>query len=145
MPSAQLIKKQGVPVSATVLPEHSHHNELSKRFPNVFLVVQDTALKFLKRFSQGHIEPTISWEYISLSNGGFYLRLKSENPIRLYIPETNYYSTLSADAASIIINLYTYASLKRELGYDFLSEHYNLLHRFAGFHIEGSDILEALN
>lgn len=145
MTTTEKIESPGFQITATVLSQHSCLDELPKRFPNVFLVVEDTVSKCLACFAKGHEETIKSWECVSLSNGGFYMRLRVDSPIRLFIPDNYFFSTLSADAASIIINLYAYSKLSRELGAEFLAEHYTRLRRFASFHIEGRQILEALN
>lgn len=134
----------GYSVEATVVSEQFRLNELPKRFPAIFLVFEQLIYEHAEKFFPDYRKLNGYWEFVNLSNGGFYMRLRTSEPIRLWIRENYFSSTLSADAACIIVNLFVYARLGREFKATYLADHFIRLRRYASFHPECNRILEAI-
>jgi hypothetical protein len=89
------------------------------------------------------------WDYYSLSNGGFYMAPRSEEPIHFNVEGNGFSGTLSADAAGIVACLFTLNSMAFSLQnapeYKSLAQHYWHLREFAESHSEASLILAAID
>ena len=85
------------------------------------------------------------WEFYTLSNDGFYMALNTEKTFRMIQPSNYFNDTMSADAASIAINLYALNTLTFEFhGRDCskkLIDAYHALRDFALEHEEANKIL----
>lgn len=85
------------------------------------------------------------WEFYTLSNGGFYMQLATEETFSV-TNDANYFSgELSADAFSIGINLYALNALLQKHTDNRLIEHYYALRDFAIQHPEASAILSFID
>ncbi|OYV02325.1 MAG: antirestriction protein [Burkholderiales bacterium PBB5] len=84
------------------------------------------------------------WDFVDLSNGGFYLRLVSDKPMALYVDGNGFNGELSADAASIVACLFAINELLFD-GADELTDAYYALRDYAGQHPESKRILNAID
>lgn len=130
-------------IQATPVPGHLRSSALPKRFPGLFLVfemnVYDHMDKFAKLYSGGY------WEFMELSNGGFYMSLRSTKSFHVEIDSNQFTGTMSADAASLVANLFTYSRLVHEHRLDYLTRGFHLLRDYASEHRESRLILSAID
>lgn len=135
LPSTPIIK-------ASLVPGHLRSTTLPKRFPGLFLVFEMTVHcymdKLVKPCSGGY------WEYIELSNGGFYMSLISNQSFRVEVDSNCFEGTMSANAASLVANLFAYRQLANQHKIDYLIEGFHTLRRYACMHPEGNLILAAI-
>lgn len=140
------VEKYGYRVTATAIPHEKHQDELIKQFPGIHLVVEATIVDCIKKLSPlCEYNKNEHWELVELSNGGFYFKLKSKEPVELLNPDNYFSATVSADAASIIVSICAYAHLYREFKQSYLGQLYVRLLEFSRLHIEGTKILEAID
>ncbi len=130
-------------INASIVPNHLRPGTLPKRFPHLYLVFEMSVFncmdKFVKSYNGGY------WEYIDLSNGGFYMSLKSDKPLVVEIHSNDFAETMSADAASLVANLFVYCRLANQHQLDYLIEGFHALREFALIHPESKLILSAIN
>lgn len=130
-------------INALPVQGHLRSRTLPARFPGLFLVFEMSVYnymdKFVKSYSGGY------WEYFELSNGGFYMSLKSYQSFRVEIDSNCFEGTLSADAASLVANLFVYCQLANQHELDYLIEGFHKLRDYARLHPEGHLILSAID
>lgn len=84
------------------------------------------------------------WDFIDLSNGGFYLRLITDTPMDIVVDSNGYSGTLSPDAAGIVATLFALNDLLWR-GADHLHDAFYLLRDLAAEHPEARLILQAID
>lgn len=84
------------------------------------------------------------WDFVDLSNGGFYLRLVSDEPLAMYVDGNGFDGAMSADAASIVACLFAINELLFD-GADELTDAYYALRDYAVQHPERRSILHAID
>lgn len=130
-------------INAIPVQGHLRNRTLPRRFPGLFLVFEMNIYsymdKFVKSYSGGY------WEYIELSNGGFYMSLKSDKSFLVEIDSNGFEGTLTADAASLVANLFVYCQLANQHELDYLIQGFHALRDYARLHPEGHLILSAID
>lgn len=81
------------------------------------------------------------WEYYALSNGGFYMGLDQSEPLTMQCIGNYFEGTMSADAASIGVNLFALNAFAWQLDPDKFSEAYRQLRDYALQHDEAAQIM----
>lgn len=94
--------------------------------------------KFCSGYSGGY------WHFYELSNGGFYLAPKQDEPMSLAM-DNHFKGDLSPDAAGIVASLYAINHLANSTRQDSLIDAYHLLRYFAALHPEGASIMGAID
>ncbi|MFT3819803.1 MAG: antirestriction protein [Rubrivivax sp.] len=84
------------------------------------------------------------WDFVDLSNGGFYLRLRSAKSFAVQVEGNGFVGALSADAASIVATLFALNYLVWR-GDGHLDEAFMALRSYAGQHAEGPAIFAAID
>lgn len=84
------------------------------------------------------------WDFVDLSNGGFYMRLVTDKPLAIRVDGNGFDEAMSADAASIVASLFAINDLLFK-GADHLHDAYYQLRDFAMEHPEGRQILQAID
>ena len=130
-------------IVATVVPGHLRAATLPKRFPGMFLVFESLVYRYLEVFSEDYKGGY--WEFVDLSNGGFYMSLKSNNRYYLSIASNGFEGEMTADAASLVVNMFAIGQLANQHRTDYLIELYHLLRTFVSEHPEASQILSAID
>lgn len=130
-------------IQASPVPGYLRSSTLPKRFPGLFLVfemyVYNHMDKFAKSYSGGY------WEFMELSNGGFYMSLQSHKLFQVEVETNSFEGTMSSDAASLVANLFTYCRLANQHELDYLIRGFHLLRDYACEHPEGRLILSAID
>ncbi len=130
-------------IVATVVPGHLRAATLPKRFPSMFLVFESLVYRYLEVFSDAYNGGY--WEFMDLSNGGFYMSLKSNSRFYLSIASNGFEGEMTADAASLVANIFAIGQLANQHGTDHIIELYHLLRDFASEHPEANRILSAID
>jgi hypothetical protein len=130
-------------ITATVVPDASRSEHTGKlfgiRFRWIESFVYDTAGSLSDAYEGG------CWEYLALSNGGFYMRPASPSALPV-ICDNGFSGALSADAFGITSCLYAFSLLSYSPDADFgehSASHFHLLRAFALEHRECSLIFAA--
>jgi len=130
-------------ITASLVPENQRLQFLPRHLGRHMLLGEATVYGFMRRLCRNYDGGF--WEFIELSNGGFYMRLRSALTMTIEVDMGNDYSgTMSADAASIVACLFTFSHLSCG-GVGGLSEAYLLLLDFAAEHEECAEILRAID
>ena len=130
-------------INATPIPGHLRARTLPMRFPGLFLVFEMTVYSYMDKFAKSYSGGY--WEYIELSNGGFYMSLNSDQSFRVDVDSNCFEGTMSANAASLVANLFTYSQLANQHKLDYLIEGFHVLREYACIHPEGKLILAAID
>ena len=113
------------------------------------LMIRGEALVFgwLNRLSENYNGGY--WHFYSLTNGGFYLALASDKPMRISVEGNGFDGEMSADAAGIVATLFALGQLAGEVqstdSGDVLIDRYYLLRDFALDHAEARLIFKAID
>lgn len=81
------------------------------------------------------------WEYYTLFNGGFYMSLTQEKPLKMVCVGNYYEGEMSADAASIGVNLFALNTFACEINPEKFGEAYYQLRDYAIQHNEAAQIM----
>ncbi|WP_331351220.1 antirestriction protein [Cellvibrio sp. UBA7671] len=130
-------------IVATVVPGHLRAATLPKRFPGMFLVFESLVYRYLEVFSDNYKGGY--WEFFDLSNGGFYMSLNSNARFYLSIASNGFEGEMTADAASLVVNMFAIGQLANQHKTDYLIELYHLLRTFVSEHPEVNRILCAID
>lgn len=135
--------RAGDAITAHLVGDGERMNFLPKHFGRSFLqgemAVYQTMDMLCSSYSGGF------WDFIELSNGGFYLRLQSKGPLAIRVPTGNdFASELSPDGAGIVVTLFALNQLIWS-GMEELSDAYYLLRDFARQHEERAKIFSAID
>ncbi|WP_281989305.1 antirestriction protein [Aquimarina aggregata] len=137
-------------ITKTLCPESKRLDFLPKHIGKKMLQFEATVYGYMDSFAESYTGGY--WEFYTLSNGGFYMSLSQEAPLHL-VQNTNHFNDeMSADAASIGINLYAIYSLLEEASNSNNKEElkrfqlaYHHLKEFAYQHEEASKILRLID
>ncbi len=132
-------------ISATPVPGHLRIETLPKRFPGLYLVFEMNVYKNMERLAPAYAQSSGYWEFIELSNGGFYMSLKSSAEFRVSVPGNYFEGCMSADAASLVANLFTYSQLAFEHHLDYICDGYRMLRDYVSLHPEARAIFSAID
>ena len=133
-------------IVATVVPEEDRLTFLPRHFGMHMLTVENVLYtqfaKLCPTYTGGY------WHFYDLSNGGCYLA-PSHETYPLVHADNFFEATVSADAAGIIVSLFTFSHVSFLLEDDPLgprvAQHFHLLRDFAGDHPEGGLIFRAID
>jgi hypothetical protein len=84
------------------------------------------------------------WDFVDLSNGGFYLRLVRDEPLAISVSTNDYAGAMSADAASIVVSLFAINELLFDGAHE-LDDAYYALRDYAMQHAECREIMKAID
>lgn len=130
-------------INASIVPGHLRPGTLPKRFPNLYLVFEMSVFNYMDTFVKSYKGGY--WEFVNLSNGGFYMSLQSDESFLVEITSNDFAEILSADAASLVANLFVYCRLANQHKLNYLIEGFHALRQFALNHPESKLILSAIN
>ena len=130
-------------IVATAVPGHLRATVLPQRFSGLFLIYETLVYRYMDKFCKDYQGGY--WEFIDLNNGGFYMSLKIPKCLSLIIEGNQFSGTVTADAASVIVNLFVLCELANEYKLDHLTEMYHALRDYACEHSEANKILQAID
>lgn len=138
-----LALNNSVGITKTIVPGHKRSSVLPTRFPGLFLVYEMLVYRYKESFCQDYSGGY--WDFVELSNGGFFMSLRSDLLCKLIIPTNGYEGEMTAEAASIVVNIFALSQLANEHKMDFLIDMYHALRDFACDHPEARQILCAID
>lgn len=134
----------GTPVTARRVEDSERLMTLPRHFGKRLLVLEGTVYDFMRRFAPDYRGGF--WDFIELSNGGFYIALEHEGTFRFSVDTNGYDGELSADAAGITVCLFAYSHLSfRYPDDDLFGDYFHRLREFAIQHAEASEIFAAID
>ena len=128
-------------VTATLVAEAERLDFLPAHFGCHFLQVERAVYAWMSELCATYRGGY--WEFLSLSNGGGYLRT-SEGEWQISV-ENGFSRTLSADAAGIVVTLFALSHLSFRFPESQLGEQYHRLREFVSAHPEGALIFRAID
>lgn len=134
---------QGSTIKKHIVPGNLRASTLPKKFPGPYAVYESLVFRYLELFS-GSYEGGY-WDFVELSNGGFYMSLRSSQPFHLIIASNGFDGEMSADAASVVVNLFALCQLANEHELESLTEMFYALRYYASEHSEARQILRAID
>ena len=142
-PSPSLVQASGNTVVATKVVDAARLHFLPRVFGPGHMMLGETAVyrwmsELCPEYHGGF------WDFIDLSNGGFYLRLVCAAPVHLVVDGNGFDAEMSNDAASIVASLFALNTLAWN-GAEHLVDAYYLLKDFAMDHPQGQLILRAID
>ena len=137
------ISAQSSSIIASPVPSHLRIATLPNKFSDLFLEFESLVYQYMDAISEDYKGGY--WEYIELSNTGFYMSLKDASQFHVQVSSNGFVGDLSADAASIIVNLSVLCRLANTHELDYLSEMFYSLRDYACEHPESSAILRAID
>ena len=129
-------------IQATVVPGDERLRFLPRVFGRRFMQGEATVFGWMRQlcadYNGGY------WDFVDLSNGGFYLRLVTDKPLKLYVDGNGFDGELSADAASIVVCMFAINELMFDGAHE-LDGAYYALRDYAIQHPECRSILSAID
>jgi hypothetical protein len=83
------------------------------------------------------------WHFYTLDNGGFYVAPDRKDPMRIVVDGNGYDGTMSADAAGIVITLFSLCRMAEH--FESATDHFHALRDFASEHPEAGAIFAAID
>ena len=134
----------GTPVVARRVEDSQRLTSLPRHFGDRLLAFEGAVYDFMRRFSPDYRGGF--WDFIELSNGGFYMSPEHEGTFRFSVDTNGYQGQMSPDAAGITVCLFAYSHLSfRYSGDGVFAEHFHQLRDFAIGHAEASAIFAAID
>jgi Antirestriction protein len=132
------------PITARPVPDSERLMALPRHFSHRLIIFEDGVYAFMRRFARDYRGGF--WQFLELSNGGFYMSPSWEGTFRISVDSNGYDGEMSADAAGITVCLFTYSSLSFEyFGDEVFADHFHRLRDFALEHAEASAIFGAID
>lgn len=126
------------------VPGNLRGNFLPRKIPKVFIQYESMVYHYMDEFCKDYAGGF--WDFFTLSNGGFYMSLQSEKTLSICIDSNYFEGNLSANAASIVVNLFVFCHLANSFPDDeSLGDYYYALRDFSRNHPEASLILSAID
>lgn len=129
-------------IQAKVVPGDDRLRFLPRIFGRRFMQGEAAVFNWMRRLSPQYNGGY--WDFIDLSNGGFYLRLVTDKPMAIYVDGNGFSGELSADAASIVVCMFAINELMFD-GAHQLDDAYYALRDYALQHPECKCILNAID
>lgn len=129
-------------IQAKVVPGDERMRFLPRVFGRRFMQGEAAVFNWMRRLCRQYDGGY--WDFIDLSNGGFYLRLVSEKPVALFVDGNGFEGELSADAASIVVCMFAINALMFNGAHE-LEDAYYALREYALQHPERRLILDAID
>ena len=127
-------------ITNTLCPDQERLNFLPQHVGKQFLQYELTVYAQMDTFSKDYQGGV--WDFYSLSNGGFYMALKSQSDtIRLKCLSNDFEDHMTTDAASIGVNLFVQNHFAWEFQSERFSKLYYHLRDYALEHSEAGKIL----
>lgn len=138
-----LAKKQ-FSINERKVPDEFRSNFLPRKLPNLFLLYEQMIYSCFSQLSSDYMGGF--WDYVELDNGGFYMSLRSDKTYRVSVDGNYFDGELTANAASIVVNLFVFCHLANKFQDDeSLSDFYYALLHHSSNHSEASQILSAID
>lgn len=112
-------------ITRAVVSDAKRDTILPSKLPSLYLVFEDSVYTFMKAICKNYHGAL--WDFVELSNGGFYMLPRLNATAQICIPFGNdFEGDLSWDAAGVIATLMAYCQLS-EINGSLLQHHQRLL------------------
>jgi hypothetical protein len=125
------------------IPDDERLQILSRHFGRHMLTVEYAVYAFMRKLSNQYTGGY--WNYLELSNGGFYMAPTHETPFSVCIDTNGFEGQMSADAAGITACLFALSHLSFQIQHESIANHFHLLRAYVLEHAEASVILGAID
>ncbi len=132
-------------ISSHLVPEAERMDTVDRLFGIKYVLkLEPTVFQFAEQLAENYDYGY--WEFFLLSNGGFYMALRSDTIYNVSC-ENGFDGQMTADALGIVACLYAYSNLAFGDGEfaDVCTEHFHLLREFSMAHVEVRSILRAID
>lgn len=129
-------------IEARQVPEHARIDALPRHFDRHMLTVERRIYDFMAQFASAYSGGC--WRFFELGNGGFYMSPPDET-YEIRIDSNGFQGRMSADAAGIMVCLFTFSQLSFEYSADTFAKHFHWLRDFARDHAEAGAIFQAID
>jgi hypothetical protein len=85
------------------------------------------------------------WDFYTLSNSGFFMSYDYDETLTVLYPENYFEETMSAEAASIGVNLFALNTLAWQTNSEKIVDLYYALRDYAAEHPEGTKIMRLID
>ena len=129
------------PVISRLIPTDARLSALPRHFGRLHILVESAVFDWMRRLSPEY--HGAYWDFFELSNSGFYMAPHVPSPLHVQWPINHFDAALSADAAGIVVCLFTFSDLS--FRYEAIADHFHALRDFACTHAEARTIFEAID
>src|SRR5271163_1477633 len=130
-------------IEAREIPNDERLQALPRHFGRHMLRVEYAVYAFMRKLSSQYTGGY--WNYLELSNGGFYMAPSHETPFNICVDTNGFEGQMGADAAGITVCLFTLSHLSFQIQHESVASHFHWLRDFALEHTEASAILAAID
>lgn len=129
-------------ITCSVVPGDERLKFLPRVFGRRYIQGETAVFTWMRRLCRNYNGGF--WDFVDLSNGGFYLRLVRDEPLAISVSTNDYAGAMSADAASIVVSLFAINELLFDGAHE-LDDAYYALRDYALQHAECREILKAID
>lgn len=130
-------------VEGKVVPHSKRLSFLPRKLPKAYMhferYVYQFASALIKEYDGGF------WEFLELSNGGFYIRPSGYEKVTIFVPGNHFEGRVSADAAGVIVCMFALCYIAEDSEDNGVIELYFALKSFINDHPEMSLIRRAID
>jgi len=126
-------------ISKRLVPENKRLDFLPRHFGNRFLMFENMVYSFMNHFCEDYSGGY--WQFYTLSNGGAFMSLDSDKTFNVCNPMNYFDGKISAEAASIGVNIFALNALLNDPCDEKLIDLYYALKDFGAEHKEAPAIL----
>ena len=130
-------------IKAVRVPESKRTNTLPRHFGRQLMVAEAWVYQSLQSVCDAYSGGC--WDFLELSNGGFYMTLRLEEPLRIQCEGNGFDGEMSCDAAGIVACLMAFNALACQTRAAHLGELFYQLRDFAAQHAEATSIFAAID
>ena len=139
------ITSQPARIVATLVPETDRGEFLPKLFGNRHFFIAENTLYSLMSWLSPDDYGGGFWDFYQLDGAPLYMVPPARQTYRIACETNGYSGEVSADAAGIIVTLFTLSHLSFKYESDHLSLAYHCLYEYAAEHPEASAIFAAID
>lgn len=129
-------------ITCSVVPGDERLKFLPRVFGRRYIQGETAVFTWMRRLCRNYNGGF--WDFVDLSNGGFYLRLVRDEPLAISVSTNDYAGAMSADAASIVVSLFAINELLFDGAHE-LDDAYYALRDYAMQHAECREIMKAID
>jgi hypothetical protein len=129
-------------IEARPVPELDRIEVLPRHFGRHMLTVERRIYDFMAQFARAYAGGC--WRFFELNNGGFYMS-PPEDSYEMRIASNGFREHMTADAAGIMVCLFSFSELSCECMPEIFAKHFHWLRDFAWDHPEAGAIFRAID
>lgn len=127
-------------ITKTLIKSGDRLDFLPKHVGRKFLQYEQAIYRYMHEYCEGYTGGM--WNYYTLSNGGFFMAWDAdETSLKVSQPMNYYEGEMSAEAASVGMNLYVQNAFAHQVDAERFSEAFHALRDFAIQHQEAAQIM----